>query len=156
MKSNQQMKPERRGKGTTHCLGEPRSSESKPLLAGEEEQIVHRAIAGNSEALSMLFARESVRHYRTAFSVLRNKEDSEDALQNGLLSAYLNLASFEGRSKFSTWLTRIVPNAALMNRRKRRILPQMSIDEIAVGKPQPWTSSLCDPHPGPAFARSRR
>lgn len=92
--------------------------------AGEEWGIVQRAMAGDSEPLAALFIRERPRLYRTALAVLRNREDAEDAVQIGYLSAYRNLASFAGRSKFTTWLTRIVLNAALMNRRKLRVLPQ--------------------------------
>jgi RNA polymerase sigma-70 factor (ECF subfamily) len=90
---------------------------------------VQRALGGDSEGLSALFTRNSVRLYRAAFSVLRSKEDAEDAMQDGLLSAYVNLRSFQGRSRFSTWLTRIVVNAALMNRRKLRAHLQFSLDE---------------------------
>jgi RNA polymerase sigma-70 factor (ECF subfamily) len=67
-----------------------------------------------------------------AFSVLGNKEDAEDALQDGLLGAYLNLRSFKGRSRFSTWISSIVINAARMKRRKLRSLPQTSLDDIVV------------------------
>src|ERR1700737_1506707 len=56
-------------------------------------------------------------------------EDAEDALQDGLLSAYRNLKRFEGRSQFSTWLTRIVINAALMRRRSAKSRPPVSRDE---------------------------
>jgi RNA polymerase sigma factor (sigma-70 family) len=106
------------------------------LPASEELAIVKRAIAGDAEALATLFARERGRLFRTAFSVLRNKEDAEDAVQCGLLSAYTNLRSFEGRSKFSTWLTRIVVNAALVSRRRFRARPVLSLDELAGADPQ--------------------
>lgn len=86
----------------------------------EDVQIIERARAGDSDALSALFTQDRERLYRAAFALLRNKEDAEDALQDGLLSAYLNLRSFEGRARFSTWLTRIVLNAALMKRRRVR------------------------------------
>src|SRR6266478_2205265 len=55
-----------------------------------------------------------------ANAILRNSEDAEDAVQNALLSGYLHLPSFEGRSALTTWFTRIVLNAALMIRRKRK------------------------------------
>jgi RNA polymerase sigma-70 factor (ECF subfamily) len=55
-----------------------------------------------------------------AFSILRNKEDAEDAVQDAFLSACRHLRTFEGRSAFTTWFTRIVLNAALMIRRKRK------------------------------------
>jgi DNA-directed RNA polymerase specialized sigma24 family protein len=80
------------------------------LPVGEEWKIVQRAIAGDCEPLAILFAHERPRLYRTAFVVLRNKEDAEDASQNGLLSAFVNLPSFQGRSTFSTWLMRVVLN----------------------------------------------
>jgi len=50
-------------------------------------------------------------------------------LQEGLLAAYRNLRRFQGRSKFSTWLTRIVINAALMRRRSQKSRPAISLDE---------------------------
>jgi RNA polymerase sigma factor (sigma-70 family) len=110
------------------------------LPASEELAIVKRAIAGDAEALATLFARARGRLFRTAFSVLRNKEDAEDAVQCGLLSAYTNLRSFEGRSKFSTWLTRIVVNAALVSRRRFRARPVLSLDELAAADPQPLSA----------------
>ena len=67
--------------------------------------------------------------FSTALRVLGNAEDAEDALQDGLLSAYRNLKRFEGRSQFSTWLTRIVINAALMKRRSAKSRPAISLDE---------------------------
>jgi RNA polymerase sigma-70 factor (ECF subfamily) len=121
----------------------------KSAASDEEWEIVQRAIAGDSEPLAALFACKKPRLYRTAFAVLRNKEDAEDALQIGYMSAYANLASFAGRSKFSTWLTRIVLNAALMHRRKLRVFPQLSLDETVAGNPAPWADRLVDPHPDP-------
>ncbi|MDQ1410883.1 MAG: hypothetical protein QOJ41_2618, partial [Acidobacteriaceae bacterium] len=89
----------------------------KAAKSGEEWGLIQQARAGDTEALSLLFTRNRARLYRTAYSLLRNKEDAEDALQCGLLRAYLHLESFEGRARFSTWLTRIVINSALMDRR---------------------------------------
>ena len=122
-----------------------RNAVAKPdfLPASEESVIVKRAIAGDTEALAAVFAREQGRLFRTAFSVLRNKEDAEDAVQCALLSAYTKLHSFEGRSKFSTWLTRIVVNAALVSRRRLRARPAVSLDELGGANIQP-RSTLVD------------
>ena len=125
------------------------AKKARPAPRGEEWHILQRAIAGDSDALTTLFARDRVRLYRTAFSLLRNKEDAEDALQDGFLAAYLNLKSFEGRARFSTWLTRIVLNAALMNRRKLRIHPQVSFDEIALSDKHRWVAAVVDGNPDP-------
>lgn len=67
-----------------------------------EWAIVQKAIAGDTEAQERLFARHRPRLYRTAVALLRNKEDAEDAVQDGLCKAYTNLRSFQGRSSFST------------------------------------------------------
>jgi RNA polymerase sigma-70 factor, ECF subfamily len=57
---------------------------------------------------------------RIAYGILRNREDAEDAVQDALISAYVHLPSFEGRSVLKTWFTRIVLNASLMILRKRK------------------------------------
>jgi len=81
--------------------------------------------------MDTLFARHNRALYQTALRVLGNPEDAEDALQEGLLSAYRNLPRFEGRSQFSTWLTRIVINASLMRLRSRRSRPAVSLENFA-------------------------
>lgn len=70
-------------------------------------------------ALDELFVPHMPRLYHAAARVLRHPQDSEDALQDGLLAAFLHLHQFQGRSKLSTWLHRIVINAALMKLRCR-------------------------------------
>lgn len=67
-----------------------------------------------------MFLTSRPRFVRQAYSILRNREDAEDAVQDAFLSAHRHLRAFEGRSAFTTWFTRIVFNAALMIRRKRR------------------------------------
>ena len=81
-------------------------------------------------------------------------EDAEDALQDGMLSAYRNLKRFEGRSQFSTWLTRIVINAALMRRRSAKARPTVSFDEAPHEDELPMTERLAaeDPSPEQLFA----
>jgi RNA polymerase sigma-70 factor, ECF subfamily len=107
------MRPQAAGPALAHVI-----DQAKLTPTNEDLRIIECARAGDSDALSTLFARNRGKLYRTAFALLRNKEDAEDALQDGLFSAYLNLGAFEGRSRFSTWLARIVLNAALMKRRR--------------------------------------
>ncbi len=87
--------------------------------------------------------------YQTALRVLGNPEDAEDALQEGMLSAYRNLPRFEGRSQFSTWLTRIVINAALMRRRSRRAHAAVSLDEPSGEDQTPAVERFRDEGPSP-------
>ena len=61
---------------------------------------------------------------------LRNDEDAQDAVQEAFLSAFKSLAAFDGRSKLSTWLHRIVVNASLMKLRTQRRHPETSIDAL--------------------------
>jgi RNA polymerase sigma-70 factor (ECF subfamily) len=95
----------------------------------DEETLVRSGLKGDAEALDRLFSRYTRPLFQTALRLLGNPEDAEDALQDGLLSAVRNLARFEGRSKFSTWLTRIVINAALMRLRSRRSRPAVSLEQ---------------------------
>jgi len=134
------------------------SHASKPLNSGriaaspgigEEWAVIQQAIAGNAIAQEHLFARHTGRLYRTAFAVLRNKEDAEDAVQDGLCKAYTSLPSFQGRSFFSTWLTRIVINAALMIRRKKSAYLEVSLDEILDSRPEQLPRGVVDSRPDP-------
>jgi RNA polymerase sigma-70 factor (ECF subfamily) len=98
-------------------------------IQGSEEKLIRAGQRGDHEAVETLFRRYQRPLFQTALRVLGNTEDAEDALQDGLLSAYRNLKRFEGRSQFSTWLTRIVINAALMRRRSAKARPAVSLDE---------------------------
>jgi len=101
-----------------------------PACPSSERNLVQRGLAGDADALDQLFSVHATRLYRTAFGILRNKEDAEDAVQDGLCMAFTKLRSFEGRASFSTWLTRIVINSALMLRRRRNAHPEPSLDDI--------------------------
>src|ERR1017187_6164132 len=114
-----------------------------------EEQLVKRGLNGDARALDTLFARNTRTLYQTAFRVLGNPEDAEEALQEGLLSAYRNLHRFEGRSQFSTWLTRIVINAALMRRRSKRARPAVSLDDRPPDGELPLAERFADESPNP-------
>ena len=96
-----------------------------------------------------LWARLSQGLYRRVLGIVRNPEDAEDALQEGMLSAFKNLPRFEGRSGLSTWLTRIVINAAVMQRRSRRTHEAMSLDESLKSTWAPLADWIVDSNPNP-------
>lgn len=114
-----------------------------------EGQLIERGLNGDARALNALFARNTRSLYQAAFRVLGNPEDAEEALQEGLLSAYRNLPRFERRSQFSTWLTRIVINAALMRRRSKRARPAVSLDEFVADGEIPLAERFADDGPNP-------
>jgi len=61
--------------------------------------------------------------------ITRNREDAEDVLQESWMRGFMHIRRFDGRSAFSTWLTRIAINASLMLLRKRRGFLEFSLDE---------------------------
>jgi RNA polymerase sigma-70 factor, ECF subfamily len=71
------------------------------------------------------------RVYRLALRITRNHQDAEDARQETFLKAYRHLDQFEGRSRFTTWISRIAINEGLMNLRKRNDSRRVGLDEIA-------------------------
>lgn len=115
--------------------------------AGKDWILVQRAIAGDAAAQDHLFAYQIDKLCRIAFSIVGNKEDAEDAVQNGLCKAYTSLCSYQGRSLFSTWLTRVVINSALMLRRSgSRARPQVPLDQ---SDPKQKAYEIVDTRPGP-------
>ncbi len=114
-----------------------------------EEKLIRAGQQGDSQAVEALFRRYQRPLFQTALRVLGNAEDAEDALQDGMLSAYRNLRRFEGRSQFSTWLTRIVINAALMRRRSAKARPAISLDETPREDELPATERFADNGPNP-------
>jgi RNA polymerase sigma-70 factor (ECF subfamily) len=85
-----------------------------------DEQLLLAARSGDERAFGELTDRYTVSIQGKVFRILRNREDTEDVLQEALLKAYTHLGQFRGACKFSTWLTRIAINTALMQLRKRR------------------------------------
>lgn len=82
------------------------------------ETLIDAAKAGDPGALDRLLATQRPRAMAAALRVLHNPDDAEDAVQEAFLKIWRSLASFEGRSSFSTWVHRIVTNASLDIMRK--------------------------------------
>jgi len=86
----------------------------------DEHSLVAKAKSGHQEAFGELYKRHQLKTYRAALRILRNQQDAEDAVQRAFQRALVNLERFREDSAFSTWLTRIVINEALMLLRQRR------------------------------------
>lgn len=94
---------------------------------------------------------------RTARRMLPNVQDSEDAVQDGLVLALRNLRQFEGRSSFSTWLHTIVKNAALSHLRRVKSRPGYALEEETPSEAAPaGEEQFVDPGLGPEEECSRR
>jgi RNA polymerase sigma-70 factor, ECF subfamily len=101
-------------------------------------------------SLDELFGPHIPQLYHAAAQVLRHPQDSEDALQEGLLAALCHLNQFEGRAKFSTWLHSIVVNAALMKlRHRKRDLTVASTDAKSEDGDVSFESLVLDPRRNP-------
>jgi RNA polymerase sigma-70 factor, ECF subfamily len=131
--------------------------QSADKVGARMDSTLECALSGNQEVLGQILSRYTGQLYRTAFRVLGSREEAEDAVQDALLSAVQNLTSFEGRSKLSTWLTRVVVNAALMRRRKLRPCISASIDqESPDGRGLSLASRIADPRPDPEEAYAQQ
>jgi RNA polymerase sigma-70 factor (ECF subfamily) len=99
-------------------------------VASDDLDLVHACKKGDVTAFEQLVKRHDRRLLRISQTVTRNKEDSEDAVQEAFLKAFQNLAEFREDSQFSTWLIRITVNQSLMKLRKQRTQKtDISLDE---------------------------
>ncbi len=100
-----------------------------PDAPSGESLLVEKARQGDVEAFNSLITKYERRVYRMARQITQNNEDAEDVLQDTFLKAYEHLKSFQGQSKFYTWLTRIAVNESLMKLRKRKSDRTVSMDD---------------------------
>lgn len=125
--------------------------------ASGEKALVIAAKNGNERAFETLVKRHRGRIIALALRFTRVEQDAEDAAQQSFQKAYFRLHTFEGKSSFSTWLTRIAINEALMLRRRTRARRQISIEEHFI---EPKTASagleIPDSRPDPEVSYAQR
>jgi RNA polymerase sigma-70 factor (ECF subfamily) len=119
----------------------------------DEPKLVVQAKSGHSSAFGELYERHQLKIYRSAFRILRNKQDAEDAVQQSFQHAFVNLHRFRGDSAFATWVTRIAINEALMMLRRRRVTtPLFETNNNDVNPTSPIDLPDDRPTPEQAFA----
>jgi RNA polymerase sigma-70 factor (ECF subfamily) len=96
----------------------------------DEAALLARLRRGEDDACEQFVRQYSGRLLATARRLLGNEQDAQDAVQETFLSAFKAIGQFTGSAKLSTWLYRIVGNAALMKLRSRRRRPEESIDDL--------------------------
>lgn len=115
----------------TLAIGRARVSSSA------EEELIQQALAGHSHAYGQLVERYQDRLYSAMLHVVGSHDEAEDVVQDSFVQAYVKLNTFQGNSRFFTWLYRIAFNNALSRRRRRRA--DMSIEqsrEVTGGEPE--------------------
>jgi RNA polymerase sigma-70 factor (ECF subfamily) len=121
-----------------------------------EETLVAAAKNGNEQAFEVLVKRHEKRILAVAHRYTRAQEDAKDVVQQTFQNAFVHLHSFEWKSSFSTWLTRIAINEALMFLRRRRTLHEVSVDESNDREGNPWHLQMPDSRPDPEASYARR
>jgi RNA polymerase sigma-70 factor (ECF subfamily) len=102
-----------------------------------DDAIVARVTRGESALFEVLMRRHNQRLFRVARAIVRDADDAEDVMQEAYVQAYTKLHQFEGRSKFSTWLTRIAVHEALARVRKRRPDVDPEAEPVVSAMPNP-------------------
>jgi RNA polymerase sigma-70 factor (ECF subfamily) len=132
--------PDRSNRMTAPCLESYERKRTggqarRRTIATKEYAILAAAKRGDSAAFEVLCKQSANTVFRVARRMMRNNEDAEDVVQESFQQAFIHLKSFNGDSRFSTWLSRIAINAALMKLRKKRHLWDVSLDESPESEP---------------------
>ena len=116
---------------------------------GSDAQLLAVAKNGDSVAFGELFNRYKRRIFHLAQRIMRNHEDAEDVVQEAFQQAFVHLQDFEGGARFSTWLSRIAINVALMKLRKKTRKVEVSIDEHSESEDLSFRDAVTDLAPNP-------
>jgi RNA polymerase sigma-70 factor (ECF subfamily) len=106
--------------------------------AATDAVLVAAAKLGDHHAFAELWTRHSKIAFNMACRITGNRDDAEDAIQDAWMKAYTHLNTFDGRAKFSTWLTRIAINSSLMILRRKRSHPESSMEIMDGDTWQHW------------------
>jgi RNA polymerase sigma-70 factor (ECF subfamily) len=107
--------------------------------------LLRRHVAGDADAFGLLFRRHKDRLWAVALRIACDPDDAADALQDAMISAFRRAGSFRGESEVTTWLHRIVVNAALdlLRRRSARSVGWSGDpDDLPVPEPRPGVDSV--------------
>jgi RNA polymerase sigma factor (sigma-70 family) len=94
----------------------------------EDSYYISEVLSGNTSAYAKLVEKYQLLAYTLALRMVKNSQDAEEIAQDAFVKAYESLKSFRGKSKFSTWLYRIIYNTSISMLRKKQ-LEMVKIDE---------------------------
>ncbi len=131
---------------TIACLTDPAA----------EQMLVVAAKNGDEQAFETLFKRHRQKILRVVLRYAHVREDAEDIVQQSFQKAFVYLHKFEGKSSFSTWLTRIAINESLMLLRHGRALREVSVDDHSEAEGNAASLEMSDSSPDPETSYLRR
>lgn len=121
--------------------------------------LAERVARRDELAVRLVTERNNQRLFRTAWSILKSRDDAEDAVQSSYLKAFAAIEGFAGRSSLSTWLTRIVINEALgrkrANARRRARLDPGSVLVLSEYREKLMRGSMSSRSPDSTLARAQ-
>ncbi|HJQ68370.1 MAG TPA: RNA polymerase sigma factor [Blastocatellia bacterium] len=97
-----------------------------------DEEVIKRVKAGETALFEVIMRRYNQRLYRVVRSILCDDGEAEDVTQDAYVRSYTHLDQFDGRAKFSTWLTKIAVNEALARLRNRQRLVDIDAASISM------------------------
>src|SRR6266403_2334877 len=124
--------------------------------AAKDAALVVAAQSGDRHAFEILVERHEQTIFFVARRITHTREDAEDVVQQSFQKAFIHLRKFEGRSAFSTWLTRIAITEALMFLRRNRGLREVLIDDLNGNEEATTALEVPDASPDPEAVYSRR
>src|SRR5258708_8018262 len=125
------------------------SSSADRLVTEEDTVLVAAVKTGDTRAFELLVERHEGRIFSLARRMTRNREDAEDVVQQSFQKVFIHLKKFEGESLFSTWLTRIAINEALMLLRRKRGSREVPIEESSTKNESALPLDFPDSGPNP-------
>ena len=130
-------------------IDKPEAALSSFSAPAGDEALVLAAKNGNEQAFEILVDRHRRKIFAVALRVTHIREDAEDITQQSCQKAFVHLQKFEAKSSFSTWLTRIAINEALMLLRRVRGRREISIDEERFERKEAARPEIPDSGPDP-------
>ena len=102
----------------------------------EDEELISSAKNGDLEAFNKLISKYNQTIYSFSFKICRNENKAKETLQDTLINVFKSLKNFDGKSKFSTWVYKIVTNNCLMMARKSKSKEHISVDDYKITIPE--------------------
>lgn len=100
------------------------------LDALDDAVLASRAVDGDFAAFEKIVERHRDKAYRLALGLTKSEADAQDVVQEAFINIYRKLDTFNGDAQLSSWMYRIVVNAALMRLRKTRRRAEVSVDDV--------------------------